>query len=294
MRPRQGLLRGREFLMKDLYTFDLTPEAAIETYQQVAGAYKGFFSDMKLPVHVAEASSGDMGGNYSHEYHLGNPTGEDTVAHCNSCGYTANDEVAVSRKSDNQPQDSSPVVAGDGCPRCETGTLDVSKAIELGHTFYLGTRYSEPLEALYSPKDSTKRIPIQMGCYGIGVSRIFAAVAEHKADGKGLTWPRAVAPFEAVVIPTSGVDEAALNFYDGLAGSGVHGAQFDIALDDRNKPFGWKMQDADVIGYPVTIILGKAWRENRTCEIQCRSLSLKENVAADDVPAFLEQLLRKL
>ena len=280
--------------MKDLYTFDLNPEAAIETYAHVSGAYKAFFADMKLPVHVAEASSGDMGGNYSHEYHLANHIGEDTVASCSSCGYTANDEVAISRKPGNATQEEAAVAAGDGCPKCENGKLEVSKAIELGHTFYLGTRYSDPLQATYLPKGSTQRIPIQMGCYGIGVSRIFGAVAEHKADTKGLTWPRAIAPFEAVVIPTSGVDETTLSFYDRLEGAGANGSQLDIALDDRNKPFGWKMQDADVIGYPVTIVLGKAWRESKTCEIQCRSLSLKQNVAANDVPKFLQQVLHRL
>jgi prolyl-tRNA synthetase len=280
--------------MKDLYTFDITPEAAFETYAHVSGAYKAFFADMKLPVLVAEASSGDMGGNYSHEYHLANPLGEDTVATCSSCGYTANDEVAIPRNADKATRGEGAVAAGDGCPECENGTLEVSKAIELGHTFYLGTRYSEPLEATYSPKGSTHRLPIQMGCYGIGVSRMIGAVAEHIADSKGLTWPRAIAPFEAVVIPTSGVDESAHQFYDELEGARANGSQFDIALDDRNKPFGWKMQDADLIGYPVTIILGKAWRESKTCEIQCRSLSLKQNVAANDVPKFLQQLLHRL
>ncbi|KND90403.1 Proline--tRNA ligase, cytoplasmic [Tolypocladium ophioglossoides CBS 100239] len=406
--------------MKDLYTFDTSLESAIETYREVAAAYRAFFADLKLPVLVAEASSGDMGGDHSHEYHLVNAIGEDTVATCTSCGYTANDEVAIARPpprddqsarvksmeadfhvwrgitkdrktlvnawyprhggawadtdinvhavkeavpeldaSINDPlrslidalkhegdspaairlinivdsrlasefrelQDKLPVVPtelsnisisqfsvteaetgtgfnllrladGDGCPRCETGLLQVHRALELGHTFYLGTRYSEPLELSVSlPNSSGGPVPIQMGCYGIGVSRIFGAVAEHMADQQGLNWPRAIAPFEVVIIPPSGVSPETLGFYDMLAGQGSLSPDFDIALDDRKETFGWKMQDADMIGYPVTVVLGKAWRDKGICEVQCRSLALKENVAVDDVPARLRDLLARL
>ncbi|POR35376.1 Uncharacterized protein TPAR_04430 [Tolypocladium paradoxum] len=421
MRPRHGLLRSREFTMKDLYTFDTSMESAIETYREVSGAYRAFFADLKLPVLVAEASSGDMGGDQSHEYHLASAVGEDTVATCTSCGYTANDEVAMARPpprdgqrargnpteadfhiwrgitedrktlvnawyprhssaladadinvhavkeavteldaSINDPlrllidalgheegdpsaairlinvvdsrlasafgelQGKLPVVPtelgnvsinqstvteastgealnllrladGDGCPRCETGSLEVHRALELGHTFYLGTRYSEPLELSVSlPNSSGGPVPIQMGCYGIGVSRIFGAVAEHKADQRGLSWPRAIAPFEVVIIPTSGVSPDTLGFYDMLASQGSLSPDFDVVLDDRRETFGWKMQDADMIGYPVTVVLGKSWRERGICEVQCRSLALKENVPVDDVPAYLRDLLARL
>lgn len=413
MRPRHGLLRSREFVMKDLYTFDTSVESAIETYREVSGAYRAFFADLKLPVFIAEASSGDMGGDYSHEYHLANSIGEDTVATCNSCGYVANDEVAkalppstdklgapvavadfrvwrgitkdrrtivnawypalgsgsaeadinihavkeavpeldasisdaVRLLGDGTEADSGPAATqlrvlnvvdarlahsfsnlqpelpcvptelsnrsldhssilrspsgetlnllrladGDGCSNCKTGTLHVHRALELGHTFYLGTRYSEPLE-LHVALPNTKGgpAPVQMGCYGIGVSRIFGAVAEHKADERGLNWPRAIAPFEVVVIPTSGMTDETLAFYDLLAPG------FDVILDDRKETFGWKMQDADLIGYPVTVVLGKPWRERGVCEVQCRSLGVKENVAAEDVPGYLAELLDKL
>ncbi|KAK5987672.1 Proline--tRNA ligase [Cladobotryum mycophilum] len=401
IRPRHGLLRSREFIMKDLYTFDLTVDSAVDTYQDVSAAYRAFFSDLKLPILVAEASSGDMGGNHSHEYHLANAIGEDTVATCKSCGYTANDEVAVARTlskddiesaatdvklsqfrvwhgitkdrktlvnawyplaesssedglnihavgsivpgldasiSDSIPfwkeslqqadggsfrgdlplfpadlggsqiQQSSiaetpsgetlnllRLMDGDGCPRCETGTLQIDRALELGHTFILGTRYSEPLGAFVSlPQSPGKPVPIQMGCFGIGVSRILGTVAEHLADDRGLNWPRAIAPFEAIIIPTSSVNEQTLEFYDKLASHSASNEGFDVVLDDRKETFGWKMQDADMTGYPVTIILGKAWREKGTCEIQCRRLSVKENVAAEDIPQYLSTLLAQL
>ncbi|GAB0134890.1 hypothetical protein EsDP_00003244 [Epichloe bromicola] len=419
MRPRHGLLRSREFVMKDLYTFDKSFDSAISTYRDVAGAYRAFFADLKIPILVAEASSGDMGGDHSHEYHLPNPIGEDTVISCDSCDYAANDEVATARKIPSSPPSVStqnirvqdihvwrgitkdrktlvnawypagggteinthvvkevvvdldtsindpveawmealsagaeggnhgdikvinivdtrlassyselakelpivpaageypneicqlPVITshsgeglnllrptqGDGCPRCETGQLRVHRALELGHTFYLGARYSEPLELSVTLPHSKHPMPVEMGCYGIGVSRIFGAVAEHKADERGLIWPRAIAPFEIVVIPTSGLTDATLGFYNDLTCQSASGYKFDVVLDDRKETFGWKMQDADLIGYPVTIVLGKAWREKGICEVQCRSLSLKENVAVGDLPSYLNTVLRRL
>ncbi|KAL7942323.1 hypothetical protein V8C42DRAFT_332008 [Trichoderma barbatum] len=416
IRPRHGLLRSREFIMKDLYTFDLTHDSAVETYRDVAAAYSAFFADLKLPIMVAEASSGDMGGEHSHEYHLSNAIGEDTVASCNSCGYTANDEVAASRSSKQLDETITPstfgiwrgitkdrktlvnvwyprlanspskdgwnihavksvvseldttvsdavsfwdeavqqaegrngelqllnvidsrlatafedlrdelplfpahlseshipqssiaqtpagvdlnllrITDGDGCPRCDTGKLEIHRALELGHTFLLGTRYSEPLEASVAlPQNPGVKVPVQMGCFGIGVSRILGAVAEQMADEKGLNWPRAIAPFEVVVIPTSGVNEQTLDFYDALTKHDGAATGLDVVLDDRKEAFGWKMQDADIIGYPVVIVLGKAWREKGICEVQCRRLSVKENVKAEDVPQYLTALLERL
>ncbi|EHK16402.1 uncharacterized protein TRIVIDRAFT_40587, partial [Trichoderma virens Gv29-8] len=416
IRPRHGLLRSREFIMKDLYTFDLTVENAVETYRDVASAYSAFFADLKLPILVAEASSGDMGGEHSHEYHLSHAIGEDTVAACSSCGYTANDEVAAARSSrqlegaispssfgiwrgitndrktlvnvwyprlTNSPSGDSwnihavksvvsdldtsvsdaasfweeavqqaerhdgklqllnvidsrlatafedlhgelplfpadlagkeiqqssisqtpagedlnllRIMDGDGCPRCDSGELEIHRALELGHTFLLGTRYSVPLEASVAlPQNPGVQVPVQMGCFGIGVSRILGAVAEQMADDKGLNWPRAIAPFEAVVIPTSGVNEQTLEFYDALTKHESSAARLDVVLDDRKEAFGWKMQDADMTGYPVVIVLGKAWRENGICEVQCRRLSVKENVKAEDVPQYVAALLQRL
>lgn len=402
--------------MKDLYTFDVSLDAAVETYRDVAAAYTAFFSDLKLPILVAEASSGDMGGEHSHEYHLSHAIGEDTVASCKSCGYTANDEVAAARSSRQLDGTISPlnfgiwrgitkdrktlvnvwypreassnsedswnihavksvvaeldtsvsdaasfwseaikgaeghnselrllnvidsrlaaafenlrdelplfpenlttshisqssitqtpagvdlnllrIVDGDGCPRCDSGKLEIHRALELGHTFLLGTRYSEPLDASVTlPQNPGTRIPVQMGCFGIGVSRILGAVAELLADDKGLNWPRAIAPFEVVIIPTSGVNQQTLDFYDTLAKHERSATGLDVVLDDRKEAFGWKMQDADTTGYPVVIVLGKAWREKGVCEVQCRRLSVKENVKAEDVPQYVTSLLERL
>ncbi|KAF4451343.1 Prolyl-tRNA synthetase [Fusarium albosuccineum] len=422
-RPRHGLLRSREFLMKDLYTFDGTTKAAIDTYHQVSRAYRAFFSELKLPYLVAEASSGDMGGDLSHEYHLPSAVGEDTVVNCDSCGYTANDEVASARPLSTTRHDGTSVSAsqvrvwrgiskdrnvlinawyphssetlaesglnlhalktavpeldttiddplpfwsnaleggkpqvvnvvdarlssvfeplqsllpllpknleshqvehstvgvadsaaglnlvrisdGDGCPRCEEGTLKIHRALECGHTFHLGTRYSEPLDASVllpsSTPDATKnegleaRVPLQMGCHGVGVSRIFGAVAEILADKRGLNWPRAIAPFEVVIIPTHKLEDKAREVYDSLAADNGSQPGLDLVLDDRDQSFGWKMNDADMIGYPIMVILGHAFKKTGACEVQCRRLSVKENVKIEELPGFISGLLDQL
>ncbi|UKZ78033.1 hypothetical protein TrVFT333_005767 [Trichoderma virens FT-333] len=344
IRPRHGLLRSREFIMKDLYTFDLTVENAVETYRDVASAYSAFFADLKLPILVAEASSGDMGGEHSHEYHLSHAIGEDTVAACNSCGYTANDEVAAARSSRQLEGAISPSSFGiwrgitndrktlvnvwyprlTNSPSGDSWNIHAVKSVvsdldtsvsdaasfweeavqqaerhdgKLQLLHVIDSRLATAFEDLHGELLCFLRIsqvPVQMGCFGIGVSRILGAVAEQMADDKGLNWPRAIAPFEAVVIPTSGVNEQTLEFYDALTKHESSAAGLDVVLDDRKEAFGWKMQDADMTGYPVVIVLGKAWRENGICEVQCRRLSVKENVKAEDVPQYVAALLQRL
>ena len=416
-RPRHGLLRSREFLMKDLYTFDMSVESATDTYRVVSAAYAAVFSDLKLPILVAEASSGDMGGDHSHEYHLAHPIGEDKVAQCSDCGYTANDEVAVARPpnesqfltkvspeqvkvwrgvaedhqtlinvwypfAESEEPDAGPSLhavravlpgldtsiadpiklwtkvlasaevedgniaiinivdsriarsfetlrhqlpilpeghtaevaqvivtedargkglnllplkSGDRCPKCDQGTLKIHKALELGHTFHLGTRYSLPLKAQVTmPSSPGKPVPVQMGCYGIGISRIMGAVAEHLEDERGLNWPRAIAPYEVAVIPSSGATEEVLEFYDMLTAQSVGSGGIDTVLDDRKESFGWKMRDADTIGYPVLVVLGKEWKQQGVCEIQCRRMGVKEKVALEEAPALVQKLLDQL
>jgi prolyl-tRNA synthetase len=200
---------------------------------------------------------------------------------------------------------------GDGCPKCRSGVLKSTKAVELGHTFFLGTKYSEPLEARISPpprtgrndggapKETKSTTAIEMGCHGIGVSRMVAAVADILADEKGLNWPRAMAPFEAVVIPTLGLEEEAVTVFDILAARTQRSSfpsedeAIDVLLDDRKMEMSWKLKDADLIGYPVIVILGKVWKEGK-CEVQCHRLRIKENVLLDDLRGHVEALLAQL
>ena len=446
-RPRQGLLRTREFLMKDLYTFDSTTEGALVTYKRVRQAYDGFFNEFRIPFLTAEAASGEMGGDLSHEYHFRATKGEDNIVSCNSCDYVANEELAQSRPIskgsvtesrdegwsstcqdlngrfslrppkdlETQAEDShqwtgvthdrssivqaffphkievlnssggrmretkmnsyaikrlfpdldlgvenpietfkqhrrlqqvlvtnraegsgtpnvlrvfdirygkvepSPdtilidgqeiqildrnnsnnaidlvkIETGDPCPRCNEGALKVEPAVELGHTFHLGTRYSTTLNATIAIKESpNEQVPMQMGCHGIGISRLIAAVADSLADSKGLNWPRVIAPFEAVVISGEEHQNDAVEVYDTL--TAITNSPIDTLLDDRDKQLGWKLRDADLIGYPVIVVVGRDWKKNRKVEVQCRRLGSKELVPVGDLKAYVEGKLQQL
>jgi len=422
LRPRQGLLRSREFTMKDLYTFDVSTEAALATYSQVRTVYSNLFDTLKLPYLVAEASSGDIGGDLSHEYHLPTSIGEDHVISCNKCDYVANEEMAApatetppamaeqstdmllfqgitkDRKqlvqvwypanvrnrhtgqirtvteedinmhiiksvvpfdSGIRLQDESFSVptnrtrsiretvhivdrrvtaaysdavmrqaleraatpfteadmcitacheldvlrirTGDTCPKCSAPSLKVQKAIELGHTFHLGTKYSEALSAQVQVSQQADRVGtsgrafVQMGCHGIGVSRIIGAVADHLHDDRGLNWPRCIAPFEVVVVPFKQHADDATAVAGRLAASiDDVGTALDVSLDDRPLSLPWRLKDADAIGYPVVVVMGRTWEEKRMCSVQCRRLSSVCDVPEEELVMYIRQLLKQL
>ncbi|KAF5102785.1 hypothetical protein D0Z03_000339 [Geotrichum reessii] len=380
-RPRGGLLRGREFTMKDMYSFDLTPEAAHKTYKEVQTAYNAFFTELCVPFVVAEADSGSIGGSLSHEYHYLSPHGEDTVVTCPSCKYTANEEKAVSQAiEDAKPAvdanveyrvsadrstlvaayfpldrafnpllldselpgvvDSSvgnsqqalelfmagvtddtdmfdkrlvrvmdaridrttnlpdlpfrpsrsttttlidvPLVApvdGECCPSCDEPGLTTTRAIEVGHTFYLGTKYSAPLEATVATAEGGAAAPsvVEMGCYGIGVSRLLSAIALHCHDADGLVWPRAVAPYDAVVVAQD--IETGILVTNTLRAAGI-----SAVLDDRiDSRFGQKLREARAIGIPFTVVAGKVFKQTGLLEIQPREKTVDEIKAGTGV-----------
>ena len=294
-RPRQGLLRTREFVMKDLYTFDVSRKDALSTYETVRAAYSAFFDEFKVPYLVADADSGSIGGDISHEYHIVSAKGEDRVYTCTSCGFIVNEEKLVGNSSLNEEDGTC------SCPKCSSA-MKSSKTVELGHTFYLGTKYSKPLEANVEAKvpgtetvgdasnddQVTASTPIEMGCHGIGVSRLIAGMANVLSDGKGLHWPRVIAPFETVIITSSSAEKPATDLVDQLSHS------VDAVLDDRDQSLVWKMKDADLIGYPILIIFGRAWDKEGKCEVQCRRLGVREDVAPEILPGFVGSLLDKL
>ncbi|MCJ1308106.1 hypothetical protein MMC25_001758 [Agyrium rufum] len=301
LRPRGGLLRSREFLMKDLYTFDHTTDSALTTYHAVREAYSAFFREFKVPFLVAEADSGNIGGDLSHEFHFPATNGEDNIVSCDRCSYVSNEEKATKRPdpSSSEP-DNNAVTVGDGCPRCDHGSLQVQPAIEIGHTFFLGTRYSDLLDArIMTPTAGTAPEPIQMGCHGIGISRMIAAVPEMLADEKGLRWPKVMAPFEVVIVPAAGNEDDAQSLYDTLNLAGTVGSEpentIDAIIDNRQKEFVWKLKDADLVGYPIIVVLGRAWAKDRRCEVQCRALGIKKvEIDKEDVLETVSGLLARL
>jgi prolyl-tRNA synthetase len=323
LRPRQGLLRTKEFMMKDLYTFDVSETAALKTYQTVRAVYRQFFDTLGVPYVEVEASSGNMGGSLSHEYHFLSPLGEDTIIICESCGFAANEEI-LEKKPEGQDHHQ--------CPRCTGHKISTHRAIEVGHTFHLGTRYTEPLNALVTvpktaqtpepspeesqnqgpnitPNDSsTERLPLQMGCHGIGVSRLVGAVAAMTANEKGLSWPLLMAPAHVIVVfdgpmPPTNPDFPTLHndymeFRDRLgdiAFSTMWGKLHatSIVFDDRDKPLPWKLKDADLVGYPIIVVVGKHFRESGQYEIQCRSSS-KLSVISEDLTTSVAAIMTAL
>jgi prolyl-tRNA synthetase len=186
--------------------------------------------------------------------------------------------------------------SGDKCPQCEEGQLLVQKAIEVGHTFHLGDRYSKKLGAVVESKDAAgSSEPMQMGCHGIGVSRLIAAAAAALADDRGLNWPRAIAPFQIVIIPQRpSLIEDATALYDMITSDCP---DVDIIIDDRPKrDLPHKLFEADLIGFPVILVLGKSWKEGKV-ELQCRRLGRTKSdpdVLVEDLPSAINTLLAQL
>ena len=427
VRPRFGLMRGREFIMKDGYSFDTDEEASKETYWKMYEAYTAIFKRCGLTFRAVDAATGNIGGDMSHEFQVLAKSGEDMILSCDSCEYAANAEKAVTPRSaaEEAPGGQMPLedihtpgnrtieevsgflkregsdfiksivymiddeavlvlirgdmdinesklqtlcrangvtladdktvldvtgastgfagpvglkkevkiiadysvtagqnmvsganrddyhklnvnygrdykaeilgdlsfaAAGDGCPKCK-GSLEEHRGIEVGQVFYLGTKYSIPMECNYLDKDG-KAHPAVMGCYGIGVGRTMAASIEQNHDEDGIIWPAAIAPFEAVVLPLQmNKDEvvaAGNSLYMSLKSAGI-----DVALDDREERAGFKFKDADLIGYPIQIVIGARSLEAGEVEIKIRKSGEKMNISLDEVETYVQKFIRE-
>ena len=423
-RPRSGVIRGREFLMKDAYSFDINQEEQDKSYNKHDSAYRKIFDRCKIKYFVVGASSGAMGGSGSEEFMVKSDAGEDTVAHCDSCGYSANVEVASSRVdgknrenksakikeirtpnvksidelceflkidetqcaksrvyihegkpvlilmlgnedvnesklekllgaavrpghpeelaeitgadagsigpigfngriiADNRLKDANNlfsgankndyhiggidfkrdvetleyadlriVETGEGCPNCDN-KLDVFTAIELGHIFKLGTKYSETMGALYLDENG-KELPLVMGSYGIGVERVMACCIEQNHDEYGIIWDKTLAPFDVHLIGLNmkkeTVVEASEKIYEDLREAG-----FDVLFDDRtNVQAGFKFNDADLLGMPVQVIVGdKKLKESATggkVEIKLRKTGERFDVELSELISKIKE-----
>ena len=240
-RPRFGLMRGREFIMKDAYSFHATQESLDEAYNNFVQAYTNIFTRCGLNFRMVEADSGQIGGSQSAEFMALAEIGEDTIVYSTTGSFAANIEVA-----------DLPV----GAPSPDgVGVVDHAKGIEVGHVFKLGTKYSEPMNAVFLDENQKKQ-PIIMGCYGIGVTRTMASIIEQHHDENGIVWPLSVAPYHVSVIPVNIKDEAQMEIanklYEELRKAGV-----DAILDDRNERPGVKFKDSELIGIPMRVTVGK-------------------------------------
>jgi len=250
IRPRFGLIRCCEFIMKDAYSFDQDEAGLDKNYQLMYEAYKRIFSRCGLTTLITEADSGVMGGKVSHEFMVQAPLGEDVVCSCSGCG-----SVKAYKEGSSL------------CFKCNI-EMDKVNTIEVGHIFKLGTKYSQAMQANF-PDAKGQLKPLVMGCYGIGVSRLISAIIEQNNDADGIIWPAQVAPFDITILPldvtNQEIMQAANSLYQELKANGL-----DVLLDDRDERAGVKFKDADLIGVPLSIVIGKKSIEEKNIELRIR------------------------
>jgi len=265
-KPKNGLLRCREFEMKDLYTFDMNVEQAQKTYDSVCSAYSNLLRRLGVNYVKVAGDVGAMGGLHSHEYHLLAPAGEDDILICTGCQQAINAELIQHKDPQSKSDHQEPKI----CSVCG-GKQEVHAGIEIAHAFLLGTRYSQIFGACAPSSGdtgkSTGKQPLQMGCFGIGVTRLLAASIEVLSFEDHLRWPSPIAPYQVVVIPQKqGYQfDKTLEIAEQLAShlSSVHSLHGDVVMDDRHKlSIARRLHAANAVGYPWAVIVGNSALED--------------------------------
>jgi prolyl-tRNA synthetase len=234
LRSKSGLLRGVEFLMKDMYSFHATQEDFERYFAEVKKAYFKIFDRLGLTAKATEASGGAFTQKISYEFMVLTDAGEDDILYCDACEFCVNAEIAKEKE-------------GGKCTRCGRGTLAKAKASEVGNVFDLGQKFSKDFDVTFNDKEGKKQYPI-MGCYGIGISRLMGVIVEKYNDDRGIVWPEAIAPFAVHLLAIAGAD--AEKTYDSLQKAGIQ-----VLYDDREMSAGEKFAEADLIGIPWRIVV---------------------------------------
>ena len=254
LRAKSGILRGREFIMKDLYSAHATEEDMWKGYEEVKQAYLAIFKRTGLPVRVTEAAGGVFTTSHTHEFQAFAESGEDTIYYCDQCDYAENEEIHEGKE-------------GEKCPKCG-GDIKVTKAIEVGNIFPFGQKYTTELGVTFQDKEGKEQIPY-FASYGIGMTRLIGTLVETFHDDRGIIWPESVAPFQIHLIglDLEDKDQAAKaeNTYKLLLAEGVE-VLFDDRVDTRA---GEKFADADLIGIPTRVVISK--RSGDKLEIKKRN-----------------------
>jgi len=269
IRPRFGLIRACEFVMKDAYSFDRDEAGLDKNYRAMHDAYQRIFKGCGLEFITTEADSGIMGGNVSHEFMVPAKDGEDMVLVCPKCKSA---KTAKEAKKE-------------ACPKCRTET-ELVNTIEVGHIFKLGTKYSAKLGANFL-NEKGNLSPVIMGCYGIGVSRLISAIIEQNNDARGIIWPASVAPHKVIILPLDATDkeimQAAADLYDKLKEKNI-----PVLLDDRDERAGVKFKDAELIGIPLQAVIGKESLKKNVVELVWRRSAKKIEKPADLIVKEIE------
>ena len=280
IRPRFGVMRSREFIMKDAYSFDISQKDMDLSYETMRNAYIDIFDSLGLDYRFVKADSGAIGGSDSEEFHVLAESGEDLLAFSDKSDYAINAELLVNSQDDQNPD----ILEGKPSPDGK-GKLKLKRGIEVGHIFKLGTKYSESLN-LKIQNNSTDIYP-EMGCYGIGISRIVAAAIEQNNDEKGIIWPEALAPFNVCIIEVNPKNDQKVSnkceeLYKELSKQG-----FDVLWDNRDQGPGVKFSDMELIGIPNIVTISKKTIENNHFEFRTRE-------EEQGVHLSLNELLKKI
>ena len=273
VRPRYGIMRGREFLMKDSYSFNIDEDSLQETYLTMRDTYKKVLERMDLEYKISAADSGAIGGDSSEEFHILADNGEDTIAVSDTSEFAINTELLLKDGEDIKSLEGKPSPDG-------KGTIQIKKGIEVGHIFKLGEIYADSMKANVLNNEG-KASTLFMGCYGIGVSRLVAAAIEQNNDEKGIIWPHSIAPYDINIIAigydkNEEIASASNDLYFQLKEMG-----YEVLLDDRKDGYGTKIKDSELIGIPLNIIIGKQFTENKEVELKSRSGESSINPISD-------------
>lgn len=265
LRSKSGILRGREFLMKDMYSFHANQADFERFYAEVKQAYLKIFQRLGLTAKVTEASGGSFTEKISYEFMVLTDAGEDDIFYCDACDYCINQEIAK-------------VKVGDACPKCGAA-LKLARASEVGNVFDLGQKFANDFELTFAEADGSRAVPT-MGCYGIGLTRAMGVIVEKYNDERGIIWPESVAPFAAVVVALNGAEDYAAQVYAELVKNGV-----EVLLDDRSESAGSKFAAADLLGIPHRLVISPR---------NGQQIEWKKRTAQDSELVDLSTLLSKL
>ena len=295
IRPRFGVMRGREFFMKDGYSFDVDEAAAELAYKKVFVSYLRTFRRLGLVAIPMKADTGPIGGDLSHEFLIQAPTGESEVFF--DSDVVSHDVYTRDVESEDELNQAFAALTSAYARTDETHEQDlfeqmvpedrrsVSRGIEVGHIFYFGTKYSEAMNATVQNADG-ESVPVHMGSYGIGVSRLVGGIIEASHDDSGIIWPDAVAPFDVGVVNLKADDADCAAACVSLKGQ-LEAMGKDLLVDDRDVRAGGKFADMDLIGLPWQVTVGPRGLKSGMVEIKRRATGEKTEVAMDQAGAFI-------
>lgn len=272
-RAKSGILRGREFLMKDLYSFHLNNKDLMDYYTKVAKAYKKIFKRCGLKTIYTLAAGGEFTIEKTHEFQVVSDVGEDKIYVCNKCDYSENKEISNLKQ-------------GEKCSKCSSGFIQEKRSIEVGNIFPLGTKYSEPFGLKFIDREGKEKFVV-MGSYGIGLTRTMGTIVEMHHDEKGIIWPKEVSPFQVYFIDLTNSRKnqklADRIYYD------LQTRLVEVLYDDRkNKTAGEKLVDADLLGIPWRMVISEKTLKEKCVEIKERDKKSVKFIKIKDLLKFID------